>query len=416
MVYVRWRRLMIMTNILFVGNAHSAKSLYEYNKKYKSNQVNPQQTFDYAIVEGLSKNAKVTALSIPPIPTYPRSKCIYNPLKREKINENLTIVHIPILNIIILKMIIISMFTFVYIIYFNFINRKLKKQLILGYLLFYIAIPALLAKKITKNKIHIIVPDIPELLYGYDSSISKYRRYLINSTLFIYKLIEDRFDSYILITKYMNEIINKRNKPFLVIEGLIINEEIEEIGYIKNENTSKHRIVYAGTLHEKYGIKNLVNAFQLIDSKEIELHIYGNGDFSDSLKIISKNRNNIFYHGSISRNQILDIERNATLLVNPRPTSEEFTKYSFPSKILEYMISGTPVITTKILGIPKEYDDYLFYFNSDDSLTMAKDLKRIMELNIQDLIKKGIEAREFVIANKNNIKQAEKILNFIDMI
>ena len=110
------------------------------------------------------------------------------------------------------------------------------------------------------------------------------------------------------------------------------------------------------------------------------------------------------------------VERDAMLLVNPRPTSEEFTRYSFPSKILEYMMSGTPVITTKILGIPKEYDKYLFYFYADDPLSMANDLRKLMDMSLKDLSRKGRDAREFVIKNKNNIIQAEKILNFIEMI
>ena len=205
--------------------------MHEYNKKYHINQVSPQQTFDYSIVEGLSKNAKVIALSIPPIPTYPRSKCLLNSMKKEKINDNLTIVHIPIINIAVLKMIFIFLFTFGFIVYFNFKNKKTMKHVIVGYMLFYIAIPALWAKKFTKNKTHIIVPDIPRLLYGYDSSISKFRRHLISKTLFIYELIEDKFDSYIFITKHMNKIINKKNKPYIVIEGLINNKDIDEIDY-----------------------------------------------------------------------------------------------------------------------------------------------------------------------------------------
>ena len=38
--------------------------------------------------------------------------------------------------------------------------------------------------------------------------------------------------------------------------------------------------------------------------------------------------------------------------VNPRQNNEEFTKYSFPSKTMEYLASGVPVVAYKLDGIP----------------------------------------------------------------
>ena len=61
----------------------------------------------------------------------------------------------------------------------------------------------------------------------------------------------------------------------------------------------------------------------------------------------------------MARKQGVAEELKATLLVNPRPTTEEFTIYSFPSKNMEYMASGTPLLTTKLPGMPEEYHQYV---------------------------------------------------------
>ena len=66
------------------------------------------------------------------------------------------------------------------------------------------------------------------------------------------------------------------------------------------------------------------------------------------------------YKGVAPNAVIVEEELKATLLVNPRPTGEEYTKYSFPSKNMEYMASGTPVLTTCLPGMPAEYNEYVY--------------------------------------------------------
>ena len=56
--------------------------------------------------------------------------------------------------------------------------------------------------------------------------------------------------------------------------------------------------------------------------------------------------------GCVTNDEIVRLQCEATLLVNPRPSDKEFCKYSFPSKTIEYMASGTPVLMTKLPGVP----------------------------------------------------------------
>ena len=59
------------------------------------------------------------------------------------------------------------------------------------------------------------------------------------------------------------------------------------------------------------------------------------------------------------------LHKRATALINPRKPNSKITRFSFPSKNMEYLSSGTPMIGYKLDGIPSEYYDY--FYTIDDS-------------------------------------------------
>ena len=98
------------------------------------------------------------------------------------------------------------------------------------------------------------------------------------------------------LTEHMNKLINSSNKPYIVVEGFVNKNDI-----IVSKKECKHKkkiVMYAGTLHKKFGICNLVKAFLKIKCTDAELWIYGNGDFSEELKEIAKMHSRIKYKGT----------------------------------------------------------------------------------------------------------------------
>ena len=53
------------------------------------------------------------------------------------------------------------------------------------------------------------------------------------------------------------------------------------------------------------------------------------------------------------------MQRAAIGLLITRPSVDPYVRYSFPSKLLEYMGTGVPVLTTRLPGIPGEYYEFL---------------------------------------------------------
>lgn len=86
----------------------------------------------------------------------------------------------------------------------------------------------------------------------------------------------DSIDCFVFLTKQMAEYLHI-TKPFCVVEGIAT--ETTELK--RTELSDKKIILYTGTLHQKFGVMNLVKAFQQIDDPDYRLVICGIGDSAE---------------------------------------------------------------------------------------------------------------------------------------
>lgn len=268
---------------------------------------------------------------------------------------------------------------------------------------------AFLAKKETKAKYIGIVTDLP-------NSVSQFEKGVINraATYLSSKYITS-FDYYVLLTHQMNEVVNPKNRPYIIMEGVCdvpSTLKIENKKSTINEIGGKRKILYAGGRPSKDGVDMLIAAFRQIPDSDLELNVYGSMPDVKIGRDINDKR--IVYHGKTENSIISAAEHASYLLVNPRPTCEEYTKYSFPSKVMEYMASGTPMVTTKLAGIPEEYYKYVYTFEECNTECYLSVLKDIISCDRETHYKKGRDAREFVLNNKNKIVQTKRIIELIN--
>ena len=132
------------------------------------------------------------------------------------------------------------------------------------------------------------------------------------------------------------------------------------------------------------------------------------------LEEIIKEHSNIKYLGVVPNSEVVNAELKATLLINPRPTGEDYTKYSFPSKNMEYMASGTPVLTTRLPGMPLDHVEYVYLIEEETAVGIASMLSEILTQSEEELFEKGKEAKRFILEKKNNVSQAKKLLDMLD--
>lgn len=215
-------------------------------------------------------------------------------------------------------------------------------------------------------------------------------------------------DCFVFLTKQMASYLHI-SKPYCVVEGIA-----SETKELELREQKEKFIIYTGTLHKKFGVMNLVHAFQQIYSPDYRLVICGIGDSAEAIKNAAEEDIRISFLGQLSRAEVLEWQRKATVLVNPRQNNEEFTKYSFPSKTMEYLSSGIPVIAYKLDGIPDEYDKYLQYVEDDTIDGLKNKLIELCEMPYEQRQKIGNAGRSFVLKEKNSKIQVRKIVDLIN--
>lgn len=290
------------------------------------------------------------------------------------------------------------------------LKKNSNKKIIIAYAMTSTFVSILQYAKTINNDIItcLIVPDLPQYMRLNNKSNFVYNA-LKNIEIGLIKSKLKYIDSYVFLTKHMANKFDIR-APFVVVEGVSTNS-FENIEVDPPQKAEIKTVLYTGGLNEKYGVINLVDSFMQLPDENFRLVLCGSGDAEEYIKKISKRDNRILFYGLIKREEVLKLQKNATVLVNPRTNNEEYTKYSFPSKIMEYMSSGTPVIGYKLDGIEDEYFNYM-YTVEDDS-TLYNTLKSVLNKNEQELKCKGNLAKEFVLNNKNGLTQVKKILQMI---
>ncbi len=388
-------------NILYISAMSSPEAITAlYNKKGR-NPGYAMQKFHRLISLGLiAGGVSVSTLSALPAARDEVSLFCDRPSESYK---GILYRYIPYINLPGLRQICFLFYTFFFVLFWGLKNRK-NKIIIFDVLNISVCMGGLMASKINLVKTCGIMTDMPGLMVGADTIREK-------MAAFVNKRYLSDFDSYVFLTKAMEERINMRHRPYIIMEGLVDSEGVDSD--VIPALQRKKSVFYAGGLYEKYGVKTLVDAFMMITDPDAMLDLYGEGDMTDYIKECSLQDSRINFHGVAPNNVVVEAEKSAWVLVNPRPSDEEFTIYSFPSKNMEYMLSGTPVATTPLPGMPREYFPFVFIFDDETPEGFRDVLTHILALSGEFLVQKGNNARTFVVENKNNLIQSARILNLL---
>ena len=168
--------------------------------------------------------------------------------------------------------------------------------------------------------------------------------------------------------------------------------------------------IYTGTLARRYGIQDLLLAFSRIDIPTARLWICGAGDMQEAVVNLAKRDSRVTFYGRIPRSEAMVLQGRAHVMVNPRRPEGEFTRYSFPSKTMEYLASGRPVITHWLPGIPEEYRHYLIAPETGDAAGLESTMRHVAAMTPEDLRKLGEVGREFVLKHKSPRVQVGRLL------
>lgn len=216
------------------------------------------------------------------------------------------------------------------------------------------------------------------------------------------------FNGYVYLTEAMAQVIDPE-APYVVVEGIADSALYGAFPAVQR----KKAVMYAGALNEKYGIRSMTEAFLSLEQPDWELWIYGQGDLSAYFSALAKKEPRLRYFGRVDRSEVLRAEAEASVLINPRPVGESYTKYSFPSKTIEYMLSGTPLLMTQLEGVPSGYFDHVYSACDGSFEALRAGLSEAMNATDAQRKEKGERARNFILSRCGAEQQAKRILDFL---
>lgn len=198
--------------------------------------------------------------------------------------------------------------------------------------------------------------------------------------------------------------------PAIVAEGLT---DLESNAQLPPRNPARpRRVVFAGGLHEEYGVARLVEAFRLLPG-ELELHLFGRGPLEPWLVEQAGADPRIQAPRLVSPQDLPEIYAQASVLVQPRQVDQDFVRYSFPSKLIEYLASGTPVVSTRLPTIPADYEPFVAWAAGDAPTDLAAAIDRVLTWGDTDAASFGAAGSTFIRTTRGSRPQGARIVEFL---
>ena len=173
------------------------------------------------------------------------------------------------------------------------------------------------------------------------------------------------------------------------MDGGITFREIEDRG-----DRDAPVVLYTGTKGPWGGVDLLLDAWQDVRHPTARLWMCGQGRH-DRLREASENDPRITDYGVVSEERLRDLTQQAAVLVNPRPPSYPGNRLNFPSKVLEYLGTGKPVVTTRTVSLAPEYDNVLLFAADDTPAAFAAAIDRVLHWTTEERSAYRRKARQF---------------------
>ena len=401
-------------NILFVSLLYHPDDLSEVNALSSVGLQNQANGFQWAMIEGIQKNLcpgeTISTLNALPVGTYPRQ---YRKLWLHSKSYGKQFTEIGSINLPFCKQKQRQWSARWRI--ERWIEQSEKNRMLVLYSLYlpYLRAIAAVKERYSDLKTCIIVTDLPGglgLASGRQGLLKKIEYKMGAESMRLASLM----NGFILLTEQMAEPLHIQTKKRCIIEGLTAEYNVVPEAIKLLPQDERPAVLYTGTLNRELGMGDLLQAFERLDA--YQLWICGNGDMADAIREAQKKHDNITYFGFVSQAQAIYLQSKAAVLINPRTNQGVYTRYSFPSKTMEYMRSGKPVLCCKLDGIPQEYNDYLTYYEPQNEIGIRIAIESMMQKPQKERDDIGRRAREFVLSKKNNIAQGERAVDLLRLL
>lgn len=250
----------------------------------------------------------------------------------------------------------------------------------------------------------VVIPDLPE--FNNVGRLSLPHRLYQHFADQLFRRRLQNVDAIVPLTRQTAEYL-QWNKPFTVVEGIANSADAGSVAAITEYG---EYLLYTGITHECYGLREAVLAFLDAKLPDVKFVICGTGDSDAWLTELASQHENLVFLGVVDHAKAHALQMNASVLINPRKNIGEFTKYSFPSKTMEYLAAGKPVLAYMLDGMPEEYAPYILEPKDNSGEALAQCIRQVFSMSPKDRQAMGAKGQHFVLQEKNEAMQGKKIL------
>lgn len=345
--------------IAYVGTLVSPDSIINY-----SGGSIAGNKYQYGITCMFSENKECDYYIMLPFSAFPKTKKILvGRQSKEAIEKCIHVV--PYINIPVIKQVTFLLSLLCMLFLWAIKNRNEQQKIFVVFNMFvFMCLPIFAISKLFRIKRAAIIADltgknVKGMLQKWQG---KFEIYAIR-----------KFDGIIPITKNIQQDYAD-NIPYIVIEG----------GCFKNNYIPqlpiKQQVLYTGALDDNSNIEVLLQAFSNCNMEDWQLLIAGKGKYEYLVKRYEKKYKSIHYLGYIENNEALYLQYQSAILVCPRLPNGYVTKYTFPSKIIEYLLTGNKVVCFELEGIPESYKEFLNIPSHNDESSLSECLRNLMKM------------------------------------
>lgn len=226
-------------------------------------------------------------------------------------------------------------------------------------------------------------------------------------------------DGLIVLTKRMVTDFAPRS-PWLLVEGGVPDEAPALPAVPPREDPAPGEppapvvFMYSGSLTDLKGIPLLLDAFERSRGEHLRLWIAGGGALQAEVEAAAARDPRIRFWGSLTHAEVTRVYGDVDVFVNPHSTRHESARYLFPSKLLEYLAYGRPVITTcSTPEVAEEYGEVAYVMEREDPAELAALLERVGAMTPSERRQRGEICRALVAERKTWSRQGRRMLDFI---
>ena len=345
--------------------------------------------------------------SFQPIEIWPNSKVLFAKGERTKLSCGMEVRICPLFNFPILREIFrIICFTASFI-FWVLKNIRHPRVLIVYNIYFPPAFFLRLLTWITHTKMVAILYDLGKIKANDHRWSYRIEKYFIRLAYWCIP----RFDGRILISEAIERDFAS-GRHYILVDGGVTNMVTDRLFDVLQYEGDEFRLMFAGGINEWNHIEAMLSFMARNHDFRLRLWLAGGGGQVGLVEKAVARDSRIKFFGRLGHDELFKLYEQSDCLLNLRDMLDPALAYHYPSKLLEILTVGKPVITSNTNHTRKAYGHICRVIDDIGELDVA--VAELMSMSPEKRCDFGRKAREWMLANKTWRAQGPAIREYIE--